>query len=91
MMMKKSIYDSKSLFLLILVVIFGFSGFVLATPGDMDGDGYVNLMDLSLFAGQWLANNCTPPDWCSGADIDHSGIVDFKDFAVLAENWRKTI
>lgn len=37
MMMKKSIYDSKSLFLLILVVIFGFSGFVLATPGDMDG------------------------------------------------------
>ncbi len=85
--MKKSIYDSKSLFLLILVVIFGFSGFVLATPGDMDGDGYVNLIDLSLFADQWLADDCISPDWCGGADINHSNNVDFNDFAFFAQNW----
>ncbi len=39
-MMKRSIYDSKSLFLLTLGVIFGFSGFVLANQGDLNGDGY---------------------------------------------------
>jgi beta-glucanase (GH16 family) len=87
MMMKKAIYDSKSLFSLILGVIFGFSGFVLATPGDMDGDGYANVIDLSLFAEQWLADDCTSPDWCDGADINHSGNVDFNDFAFFAQNW----
>jgi hypothetical protein len=40
MMMKKSIYDSKSLFLLILEALFGSSGFVLANQGDLNGDGY---------------------------------------------------
>ncbi len=37
--MKKSIYDSKSLFLLILAVIFGFSGFALAMQGILVGMG----------------------------------------------------
>jgi beta-glucanase (GH16 family) len=88
-MMKKSICDSKSLFLLILVVIFGSSGFVLATPGDIDGDGYVNAIDLSLFADQWLETGCSDPNlnWCGGADINHNGNVDFNDFAFLAQNW----
>jgi beta-glucosidase len=87
MMMKKSISDSKSLFLLTLVVMLGFSGFVLANQGDLSGDGYVNQIDLSLFAEQWLANNCTFNDWCEGADINHSGNVDFNDFASFAKNW----
>ncbi len=88
--MKKSISDSKSLFLLILVVIFGFSGFALAIPGDLNGDDYVNLTDLSLFADQWLADDCISPDWCDGTDINHSGNVDFNDFAFLAQNWMTT-
>jgi hypothetical protein len=89
MMMRKSISDSKSLFLLILGVIFGFSGFVLANQGDMDGDGHTNLIDLSLFADQWLETGCSDPNsnWCGGADINHSGNVDFSDFAFLAQNW----
>jgi hypothetical protein len=85
--MKKSISDSKSLFLLILVVILGFSGFALAIQGDMDGDGYVNLADLSLFTGQWLADDCASFNWCEGADINHSNNVDFSDFAFFAQNW----
>lgn len=85
--MKRSIFDSKSLFLLILVVIFGFSGFVLANQGDLDGDGYANEIDLSLFAEQWLADDCVSFNWCDGADINHSSNVDFSDFAFLAQNW----
>ena len=88
--MKKSIYNSKSLFLLILVVIFGFSGFVLANQGDLSGDGCANLTDFSLFAEQWLANNCIFNDWCEGADINYGGNVDFTDFAFFAENWLVT-
>ena len=84
---EKNISNPKNLFSLILVVIFGFSGFVLATPGDLDGDGYVNLIDFFLFAEQWLADDCISPDWCGGADINHSGIVDFSDFAFFAQNW----
>jgi len=88
--MKKSIYNSKSLFLLTLGVIFGFSGFVLANQGDLDGDGYANLTDLSLFAEQWLANDCTFNDWCDGADINQSGNTDFSDFVFFAQNWLLT-
>jgi beta-glucanase (GH16 family) len=87
MMMKNAIFDSKILFLLTLGVMLCFSSFALAISGDVDGDGYVNVIDLSLFAEQWLANGCIPPDWCGGADIDHSSSVDFGDFVSLAQNW----
>jgi hypothetical protein len=86
-MMKKAISDSKSLFLLILVVIFGFSGFALAIPGDLDENDYVNLADLELFTIQWLADDCASFNWCEGADINHSNNVDFSDFAFFAQNW----
>jgi hypothetical protein len=92
-MIKNAIYNSKSLFLLTLVVIFGFSGFALANQGDIDKDGYANLMDLSLFADQWLETGCSSDpasNWCDGADINHSGNVDFNDFALFAQNWSPT-
>jgi hypothetical protein len=45
---------------------------------------YVNL---ALFTEQWLAADCVSPEWCSGADLNHSGKVDFIDFAVFAKQW----
>jgi hypothetical protein len=38
---------------------------------------------LSVVADYWLANGCTAPGWCGGADIDASGAVDFADFALF--------
>jgi hypothetical protein len=49
--------------------------------GDMDGDGYVTQNDLNLFDG---VAGC-------GADINCDHIVDFKDFAVLADHWLQTM
>jgi hypothetical protein len=56
-------------------------------PGDVTKDGIVDWYDLQIFAGQWLLNTCSTPDWCSRCDIDQNGTVDFVDFSKLAENW----
>jgi hypothetical protein len=50
-------------------------------PGDLDGDCYVGIKDLLLFAEQWLEG--------PGSDADFVGDdgVDAADFAVMAENW----
>jgi len=55
--------------------------------GDFDVDCCVNLADLDMFVGHWLASGCSEPDWCGWADFQRSGSVDFVDFALLAENW----
>ena len=41
---------------------------------------------LATFASQWL-QTCSTPSWCEGMDYDHSGRVDFVDFATFAQNW----
>jgi hypothetical protein len=50
--------------------------------GDIDGDCRVELKDLDLFAGQWLA------DGGAAADLNMDGRVDMADFSLLADNWR---
>jgi hypothetical protein len=56
----------------------------LRQPGDFDGDGDVDTVDLKNMIDQWL--------WTGTAgsipeDIVADGQVDFLDFAVLASNW----
>jgi subtilisin family serine protease len=69
----------------------------LGTPGRDNTFGY-GLVDakaalrlyrmnlLAVFVSNWL-QTCSSPSWCEEMDIDHSGIVNFVDFAALAENW----
>jgi hypothetical protein len=38
---------------------------------------------LSVVASYWLANGCTSPNWCGGADVDASGTVDLTDFVLF--------
>jgi hypothetical protein len=59
---------------------------VLANASDFNCDNRVNFLDLSKFAEKWQAT-CSPPNWCEGADLDRSGIVDYDDLAKLVENW----
>ncbi|MFA5293322.1 MAG: dockerin type I domain-containing protein [Phycisphaerae bacterium] len=62
--------------------------------GDINGDGFVTSEDLNMyrttllsaFANHWL-QTCSSPSWCEGMDYNHSGRVDFVDFATLAQNW----
>lgn len=43
--------------------------------------------DISLFAQWWLRTDCTPVDYCGGADFTQDGRVDLDDFAILAGQW----
>jgi len=50
------------------------------------GDGRVNILDLAALAGAWLANPLSS-NWNSQADLAPDAIIDFRDFAILAQNW----
>ncbi len=53
--------------------------------GDLNNDCSINLLDADILADQWL----TIPDPCEPncADLDDTNNVDFKDFAVLGQNF----
>jgi oligosaccharide reducing-end xylanase len=53
--------------------------------GDLTGNGVVDLNDLSGFLKFWLVNDC---NGIAGLDVDEDCVVNFDEFAVLAENWR---
>jgi len=54
--------------------------------GDINYDGSIDFDDVILLMSYWLYE-CNYPDWCSGADVDHSGRVNFKDFAAITVYW----
>ena len=58
---------------------------IACLPGDLDGNCVVDLADLFLFSGQWLAlTDCGGFD-C--ADINRDGRVNLTDFAATAASW----
>jgi len=57
---------------------------------DLNGDCYVNLLDLEIMADYWLLTNCTAPGNCQNADFAPTdGTVDFFDFADFGPEWRQ--
>jgi hypothetical protein len=58
--------------------------------GDFACPNGVNMEDLGYFVQRWLESDCASSNnYCGGRDLNVSGMVDFKDFAVLAEDWLK--
>jgi predicted aspartyl protease len=55
-------------------------------PGDINGDGVADWLDISAFAGAWLSTTGSP-NWNARADMVSDGIINFFDFAILAQNW----
>lgn len=54
-----------------------------AVPGDISGDGTVDIQDLVAVLAAW--GDCAGPD-CA-ADLDGSGAVDLLDLLVILANW----
>ena len=52
--------------------------------GDVDDSGQVDLRDVSILTDGWPA----PADCNTRADINGDDVVNFQDFAALAEEWR---
>lgn len=55
-------------------------------PGDIDGDGSVNIFDIFAIAEAW---NTAHGDaaYNPAADLDGDGSINVFDIFVLAENW----
>ncbi len=54
---------------------------------DLNGNCWVNIYDLQIFADQWLdAESCEETVTC--ADFDGLNGIDFADFAMLASQWQ---
>jgi len=57
---------------------------VPSVPGDIDGDGHVNGLDLVYFSDTYLLNGNIPGDW-GPADVSGDGVIDDDDaFLMLA-------
>jgi O-glycosyl hydrolase len=55
---------------------------------DLNGDCYVDLLDLKIMADYWLNTNCATSGNCQGADFaPMDGVVDFFDFADFGPQW----
>jgi len=55
-----------------------------ATPGDIDGDGTVNVTDLLALLAAW--GGCDDPGNCP-ADLDGDGMVSVTDLLMMLANW----
>jgi hypothetical protein len=54
---------------------------------DINGDCYVNLLDVEIMADYWLHTDCAGLGDCEKADFEPDGDVDFVDFSDLAVDW----
>ena len=61
----------------------------VAVPGDIDGDGDVDLTDRSLFAGCHRPLSPAVTAGCETADLNGDGRVDCADWAILHCAWRE--
>lgn len=55
-------------------------------PGDVNGDGHVDISDVTLVILWW--NQPSPPA-PANVDINHDGVVDISDAAIIGLNWLK--
>lgn len=71
--------------------LFAGPGFVLLTPanGDINGDGYTNILDLQTLVTAWASHDGGSPsgNWNVGADLNDDGYVNVGDLQILVANW----
>lgn len=58
---------------------------IYTLKGDFDGSQTVAGNDLAVLGGWWLST--CGQDHCGAVDINLDGVVDFRDFSALAQNW----
>ncbi|MFC1782791.1 endonuclease/exonuclease/phosphatase family protein [Planctomycetota bacterium] len=60
----------------------------IPNPGDLDGNGEIDLIDFSLFTARWHDTGCNTLDnYCGEADINGDGKVGLVDLAEITSHW----
>ena len=82
--MQTMFYSPRNLpvFLFLTVLVTG-SARAACPQGDLTGDCSVDFEDMLILAGHWLGAEG------DRADLDHRNGVEARDFALLAEKWRR--
>jgi hypothetical protein len=57
-----------------------------AGNGNFVSPGSVGPEDMAYMADRWLRSSCPNAPWCDATDMDHSGRVDFRDFALFSRH-----
>ncbi len=57
-----------------------------ATPGDINGDGKVDILDLSRMLTYW-ATTSSSPNYDPASDLNHDNSVDVVDLSILLSYW----
>jgi hypothetical protein len=61
-------------------------------PGDVNGDGVVNILDVGVIAVHWLqAVPPSAPPELANADVNDDGVINILDVGVIAVHWLQTI
>ena len=55
---------------------------------DLNNDYVINYADLMKLIERWLDVCGDANDWCGGADIDSSGLVDYTDYRLMNSYWQ---
>ncbi len=63
----------------------GYSMALRIVPGDVDGDGRVNVADLLAVIAGW--GPCAPTPTACPADFNHDGLVNVGDLLTVISNW----
>jgi hypothetical protein len=58
-----------------------------SSTGDFACPTGIDITDLAYLMNNWLTSSCPASYPCEMADLDHSGLVDFRDFALFANSW----
>jgi DNA-binding beta-propeller fold protein YncE len=59
---------------------------LMPAPGDLNGDGEINVLDLLVLLDAW--GECPPPlGGDCPADLNGDGVVDMLDLLILLDNW----
>jgi len=55
-------------------------------PGDVNGDGIVNIIDMVLLRAAY-GSTPTQPNWNPEADINRDGVINIFDALILGNHW----
>lgn len=67
-----------------LIVVFAFFRPVFALPGDINGDGKVDITDVALVS-KAFGSRPGSPRWDARCDTDLNGVIDITDVAFVSK------